>query len=266
MESLVSQAESRYGIARDEIAPETVFVSHETYTPARGGSASAEVHALRSVFGENADRIVMANTKGFTGHPMAVGIEDVVAVRSLETGLVPPVANFKEVDPELGPLNLSRGGPYPVRYALRLAAGFGSQISMSLLRWAEPPDGRRRLPEELGFTHRIFDPAAFKGWLGALSGYDAPELEVDRRTLRVRDQGTERARRGGPQDARPPFPLRRPFPSSRSPRCPSLPPPPHPPRTRSRSASSPSSRRRRAIRGTCSPSTSTSRPTSASTP
>jgi acyl transferase domain-containing protein len=189
MENLVAQAESRHGVRRAELAPETVFVSHETYTPARGGSASAEVHALRRVFGSAADRIVMANTKGFTGHPMGVGIEDVVAVRSLETGLVPPVANFKEVDPELGILNLSRGGSYPVRYALRLAAGFGSQIGMALLRWVEPPDGRRRAPEQLGFESRIADPAAFRAWLARVSDHDAPELEVDRRTLRVKDQG-----------------------------------------------------------------------------
>ena len=255
---------------------ETVFVSHETYTPARGGSASAEVHALRSVFGSGADSIVMANTKGFTGHPMGVGIEDVVAVRSLETGLVPPVANFKEVDPELGALNLSRGGGYPVRYALRLAAGFGSQIGMALLRWVPPPDGRRRSPEELGFSSRIADAAAFKAWLGRLSGYDAPELEVDRRTLRVQGPGSRRARRGrAPADAAP-----RPWPGARrpAPRRLAAPAAPAPVRhgagrrqaggrgRRSRSASSRSSRRRRAIRRTCWPWTWTSRPTSASTP
>ncbi len=111
-----------------------VFVSHETYTPARGGSASAEIYALRAVFGDAADRIVIANTKGFTGHAMATGIEDVVAVKALETGCVPPVANFKEVDPELGPLNLSKGGAYPIEYALRLSAGFGSQVSMTVIR------------------------------------------------------------------------------------------------------------------------------------
>src|ERR1019366_5148006 len=44
MENLVSQAEAHSGIARHQIAPHTVFVSHETYTPARGGSASAEIH------------------------------------------------------------------------------------------------------------------------------------------------------------------------------------------------------------------------------
>ena len=41
---------------------------------------------------------------------MATGIEDVLAVKALETGIVPPVPNFKEVDPELGMLNLSKGG------------------------------------------------------------------------------------------------------------------------------------------------------------
>ena len=64
MENLVAQAETRSGISRNEIAPQMVFVSHETYTPARGGSASAEIHALRRVFGDDADQIVIANTKG----------------------------------------------------------------------------------------------------------------------------------------------------------------------------------------------------------
>ena len=76
----------------------------------------------------------MANTKGFTGHPMGVGIEDVIAVKILEHAIVPPVPNFKEVDPDLGPLTLSRGGRYPVKYAIHLAAGFGSQVAMTLTR------------------------------------------------------------------------------------------------------------------------------------
>ena len=140
MEKLVARAERRHGISRDQLAPQTMFMSHETYTPARGGSASAEIHALRSVFGDKADQIVISNTKGFTGHAMGAGIEDVVAVKALETGIVPPVPNFKEVDPELGNLNLSTGGSYPVQYALRLGAGFGSQLAMTLLRWMPSPD------------------------------------------------------------------------------------------------------------------------------
>ncbi|MFL6291162.1 MAG: type I polyketide synthase, partial [Thermoanaerobaculia bacterium] len=183
MEKLVADVESRWGLDRGQIARELVFFSHETYTPARGGSAQAEVEALRRVFGSAAEKVVVANTKGFTGHPMAVGIEDVVAIKALETGLVPPVPNIKEMDPDLGTLSLSRGGAYPVRYALRLGAGFGSQISLSLMRWVPNPDGERRRPDQLGFRYRIEDEGAWKGWLARVGGGE--EVEVVARTLRV---------------------------------------------------------------------------------
>ncbi|MGA2902787.1 MAG: SDR family NAD(P)-dependent oxidoreductase [Candidatus Korobacteraceae bacterium] len=189
MEDLVSQAESRSGIRRQQVAPQMVFVSHETYTPARGGSASAEVHALRRVFGDAADQIVIANTKGYTGHAMATGIEDVLAVKTLETGLVPPVANFKEIDPELGPLNLSKGGVYPIEYALHLGAGFGSQISMMLLRWVPTKNKVHAQPNALGYAYRIADTNAWNVWLSRVAGYPTAQLEVVKRTLRVRDQG-----------------------------------------------------------------------------
>ena len=187
MDSLLNRAESTSGIRRDEIASRTVFVSHETYTPARGGSASAEISALRKVFGKHADELVIANTKGFTGHAMATGIEDVLAVKALETGIVPPVANFKEVDPELGRLNLSRGGSYPIEMALRLGAGFGSQISMSLLRWVPPNDGQRTVPTAFGYERRIADERVWSKWLERASGMQDSKLEIVNRTLRVAD-------------------------------------------------------------------------------
>ncbi|MEZ4770264.1 MAG: SDR family NAD(P)-dependent oxidoreductase [Caldilineales bacterium] len=174
MENLVTAAERRFGLNRYAMAAQTVFMSHETYTPARGGSASAEVIALRNTFGEAANDIVVANTKGFTGHPMGVGVEDVIAVKILEYGIVPPVPNFKEVDPDLGVLNLSRGGRYPVQYALHLAAGFGSQISLTLTR---------RIP---GGLDRFEDRGRYQYWLDAVSGYDRAETEVIKRTLRVK--------------------------------------------------------------------------------
>jgi acyl transferase domain-containing protein/NAD(P)-dependent dehydrogenase (short-subunit alcohol dehydrogenase family)/acyl carrier protein len=185
MERLVSEAEERWDLRRSDIASQLVFVSHETYTPARGGSAAAEVEALRAVFGPDADSVVVANTKGFTGHPMGVGIEDVVAVKSLETGIVPPVPNYREIDPDLGTLNLSKGGLYPVRYALRLAAGFGSQISMTLLRWVPSPDGTRRAPDELGYAYRITDQDTWSAWLTKTTGQAEPKLEVAQHRLRV---------------------------------------------------------------------------------
>ncbi|MGA3315654.1 MAG: SDR family NAD(P)-dependent oxidoreductase [Candidatus Korobacteraceae bacterium] len=201
MEGLVAEAETRSGAGRNEMAPQMVFVSHETYTPARGGSASAEIHALRRVFGDSSDRIVIANTKGLTGHAMATGIEDVLAVKTLETGLVPPVANFKEVDPELGLLNLSKGGAYPVQYAMHLGAGFGSQISMILLRWVPTKDGLRPRPNALGYAYRIADENIWNAWLSRMAGRPVADLEVVHRTLRVRDQGLAARMAGAVKEA-----------------------------------------------------------------
>ncbi len=200
MEQLVEQAEGR-GLRREDIAGETVFISHETYTPARGGSAAAEIHALRDVFGQAADSIVIANVKGFTGHPMGVGLEDVLAVKTLETGVVPPVPNFRDPDPELGQLNLSGGGSYPVRYSLRLAAGFGSQISMLLLHWTPVGDGRRRNADELGHDYRVADRAAWTAWLRRMCGYEEPQLEVVQHRLRIVDQGPPAGVRLAPASA-----------------------------------------------------------------
>ena len=113
VDNFITGMENQWGIDRHKIAPNTVFFSHETYTPARGGSAQSEVKALRVTFGESADKLVIANTKGFTGHPMAVGIEDASMLYGMLTGRIPPIANHKESDPELGNLNLSRGGDLP---------------------------------------------------------------------------------------------------------------------------------------------------------
>jgi len=179
MERLLSTAEERFGIRRQDIAHETVFMSHETYTPARGGSASAEIRALRQCFKDSANQVIIANTKGFTGHTMGVGIEDVVAIKALETGKIPPIAHIHEgfePDPDLGDLNLSKGGVYNPQYALRLGAGFGSQIAMSLVH---------RVP---GVGERI-DKQKHQAWLASVSGYDQVELEVVHRTLRVKSQG-----------------------------------------------------------------------------
>lgn len=76
--------------------------------------------------------LLILNTKGLTGHSMGVSFEDVVAAEVLVTGKVPPVANLQEPDPILGDLKYSTGGDYSCMYALRFAAGFGSQVAISL--------------------------------------------------------------------------------------------------------------------------------------
>lgn len=61
-----------------------------------------------------------------------VSFEDVAAVEVLMHQVVPPIANYKVKDDYLGNLNLSKGGVYPCKYALRFAAGFGSQVAFAL--------------------------------------------------------------------------------------------------------------------------------------
>jgi 3-oxoacyl-(acyl-carrier-protein) synthase len=93
MNSLMTAAERRFGIDRRTIAPHLVFVSHETFTPARGGSASAEVFAVRMTFVLASYQLIVAMTKVFTGDTTWVGIEDVSAVRtrtSMPPALQPP--------------------------------------------------------------------------------------------------------------------------------------------------------------------------------
>ena len=164
--SFMGSMEQKWNLDRHEMAPNTVFFSHETYTPARGGSAQSEVRALRDTFGQSTDSLVIANTKGFTGHPMGVGIEDASMFHGMKTGRIPPIANHKEIDPELGNLNLSKGGDYSnIQYGLRFAAGFGSQIALSLVRkW--PVDGER------------IDGQRFLSWVRNLAKSDDVVLRI----------------------------------------------------------------------------------------
>jgi malonyl CoA-acyl carrier protein transacylase len=198
VDGLIGDAERRHGLDRRELASRCLFMSHETYTPARGGSASAEINALRRTFGADAGKVLVANSKGFTGHPMGAGLEDAVALLSLVRREVPPIPNLREPDPELGDLNLSRGGPHECEYVLRLAAGFGSQIACTLYRRvADRLDGR-------------IDAAVHEAWLRAVTGYAQPAATVVRRTLRTVDAAARDVR------------------TSERPRA-SVPPPPPPP-------------------------------------
>ena len=61
-------------------------------------------------------------------------VEDVVAVEILRRGKLPPLPNYSKesLDPYLGNIKVSEGGDFNAKYALRFAAGFGSQVSFVL--------------------------------------------------------------------------------------------------------------------------------------
>ncbi|MFA7007781.1 MAG: SDR family NAD(P)-dependent oxidoreductase [Elusimicrobiales bacterium] len=177
MAGFVKKIEDVYGLDKSQFAKKTFFMSHETYTPARGGSASAEVKALKKAFGASVQDVIISNVKGFTGHTMGSSLEEVVAIRALNTGIIPPIANYKEPDPELTGITLSQGGKYDLQYVLRFAAGFGSHMAMSFTE---------RVFKE--GENRIEDRTRHNDWLKAISGEEHPELEVTFNTLRIKDK------------------------------------------------------------------------------
>lgn len=140
LDRFLNDIELLHGISRAEIATHGVYFSHETSTHASDASSCAgnEVAALRSAFCDDLlPKMLIVNTKGFTGHPMGVSFEDVAAVEVLMRQQVPAVPNYKEKDDYLGDLKISKGGPYACRYALRFAAGFGSQVAFALYATAQ---------------------------------------------------------------------------------------------------------------------------------
>merc|ERR1711935_166076 len=140
LKRFLNDIELIHGISKAEIATHGVYFSHETCTHASSASSCSgnEVAALRFAFGDELlSKLLILNTKGYTGHPMGVSFEDVTAVEVLLRQTVPPIPNYKEKDGYLGDLKLSKGGPYACRYALRFAAGFGSHVSFALYATAQ---------------------------------------------------------------------------------------------------------------------------------
>ncbi|MFX1364768.1 MAG: SDR family NAD(P)-dependent oxidoreductase [Promethearchaeota archaeon] len=154
--NFIIKMEKIHGINRSVLAKEGMFVSHETYSPARGGSAESELLALEKAFGENAYDMLIINTKGYTGHAMGAGIEEAVAIKSMEKGKIPPIANIEKIDPDFIKFNFSKGLRERKKYALRFAAGFGSQLAFVLFRL-------------FSFENRFINPNYDK-WLQSVGG------------------------------------------------------------------------------------------------
>jgi nodulation protein E len=73
--------------------------AHGTGTTANDATETA---AIKRVFGGEAKRLAVSSTKSMHGHALgaAGAIEIVAAVKAIETGVVPPTANYTEQDPE----------------------------------------------------------------------------------------------------------------------------------------------------------------------
>ena len=175
MARFVSRVEKRHGLVRAEYAKKFAFMSHETYTPARGGSADAEIEALRKSFGEHVTEVTITNTKGFTGHTLGAAIEDAVLVKALQKGVVPPVANLKKIPDNFKDLKFSRGEKGEFEYGLHFAAGFGSHFAFFFIKKTR--------------ENSIQGNPLYTEWLRRISGSDNPVLKVVNKTLVIESDG-----------------------------------------------------------------------------
>ena len=171
MNGFMTGMEKRHGLQRKQIAKSMVFMSHETYTPARGGSADAEIAALRKTFGQDSRDITITNTKGFTGHTLGAAIEDAVLVKALQKRRVPPIANLKKVPPEFADLKLIHSGQGDFRFGLHFSAGFGSHFAFLFIK---------RVAEK-----GIENNTQYYSWLKQISGYADPVPVLHNNTLYV---------------------------------------------------------------------------------
>jgi 3-oxoacyl-[acyl-carrier-protein] synthase II len=87
-----------------------------------------ESEAISKVFGASAAKLAVSSTKGVTGHCLgaAGGIEAVFLAKTMATGVVPPTANLKNVDPKCM-LDYVPGDARSIRptYAMSNSFGFG---------------------------------------------------------------------------------------------------------------------------------------------
>ena len=153
-----------------EIAAETgVRLARDLHARPRRQRRGGDPRAARRLRRATPTASSSPTPRASPGTRWASGSRTSSAVKALETGVVPPVPNFRDVDPDARRRSTCRrAASYPVRYALRLAAG----LRLADRDAAAALDARRRRPqrrnpEELGFDYRIADRAAWDAWLRA---------------------------------------------------------------------------------------------------
>nr|WP_319493995.1 polyketide synthase [uncultured Desulfobacter sp.] len=171
LNKFVGRVERQNAISRKDMAKQLVFMSHETFTPARGGSASAEVEALKTAFPDDYKQIAITNTKGYTGHTLGAGIEDAILVKGLQKKTFPPVANLDNVPAEFSDLNFTQSGHGDYRYGLHFSAGFGSHFAFLMVDRVTETD--------------VENNPVYHEWLTRITDSQAPMLGIVNKTLCV---------------------------------------------------------------------------------
>jgi malonyl CoA-acyl carrier protein transacylase len=177
LNKFMGRVERQNDISRTDMAKQLVFMSHETFTPARGGSASAEVEALKTAFPNDYKQIAITNTKGYTGHTLGAGIEDAILVKGLQKKTFPPVANLDNVPAEFSDLNFTQSGHGDYRFGLHFSAGFGSHFAFLMMDRVQEAE--------------VENNPAYHEWLARITGSSDPMLGIVNKTLCVLPKETQ---------------------------------------------------------------------------
>lgn len=102
---------------------------------------STETMAIKTALGEASSTVMVSSTKGNIGHLLgaAGGVEAVICVKAMETGLVPPTINYKEKDEECD-LNIVPNEPRKAKLNITMSnsLGFGGHnASIIFKKWEE---------------------------------------------------------------------------------------------------------------------------------
>lgn len=99
--------------------------AHGTATPLND---KGETLAIKSVFQEQAENLMVSSTKSMTGHLLGAsgGVEAIFTVMALKDGIIPPTINYQVPDPECD-LDIvpNQARKVKVDYALSNSLGFG---------------------------------------------------------------------------------------------------------------------------------------------
>jgi nodulation protein E len=96
-----------------------------------------ESQAIREVFGAHADKLPVSSTKSMHGHALgaAGALEAAATLMALDDGLIPPTANFTEVDPDCA-LDVvpNTARPASIEWALSNSFAFGGLNAVLVFR------------------------------------------------------------------------------------------------------------------------------------
>ncbi len=126
----------RAALSDGDLVPEAVgyINAHGTGTLAND---CTETEAIRSVFGDHSQKLLVSSTKSMHGHALggAGALEAAATLGALQAGLIPPTANFTGPDPACD-LDVVPNTPRPaqIEYAISNSFAFGGLNAVLVFR------------------------------------------------------------------------------------------------------------------------------------